>query len=86
MKRSTLITVFTFALAFSSASTAKACCYIPWLDPFAWLGFYGCGYGCGGGYGGMGGGYCGGYGGYAAPAYTGYRAPVYRNYVAPQMT
>ena len=66
MKRSTLTTILAFVLGISSASQASACLclpYIPFLDPFAWLGFYGCGGGynaCGCGYGG--GGYGGGYG------------------------
>lgn len=85
MKRSTVLTVLTLAMAFSSASTARACCYIPWLDPFAWLGFYGCGYGCGGGYGAWGGGYGGGYARYAPPVYNTYQPQVYSGYAAPQM-
>jgi hypothetical protein len=79
MKRTTQLTVLTFALTFMSATSAKACClpYIPWLDPFAWLGFYG----CGGGYGGTCGAGCG-YG-YQQPVYGGYQQPIYGGY-APQ--
>lgn len=64
MKRSTLTTILAFVLGISTASQASACLcipYIPFLDPFAWLGFYGCGGGGACGYGG--GGYAGGYGG-----------------------
>lgn len=59
MKRSTLTTILAFVLGISTASQASACLcipYIPFLDPFAWLGFYGCGGGYGGGCG-YGGGY-----------------------------
>lgn len=82
MKRTTLYLVAASFLLLGNAKQASACCYIPWLDPLAWLGFYGCGYnpwlaGCGGqcGYGGYGGGYGVNYG-YAQPTYTGY-APTY---------
>ena len=46
MKRSFLIMLVVLSATTSSAS---ACClpYIPWLDPFAWLGMHGCGNGCG---------------------------------------
>ena len=78
MKRTTQLTVLTFALTFLSATSANACCipYIPWLDPFAWLGFYGCG-GCYGGaaYGAA----------YQQPVYGGYQQPVYNSY-APAMS
>ena len=64
MKRTILYLVAASFLLMGNAKQASACCYIPWLDPFAWLGFYGCGYnpwmgGCGNqcGYGGYGGGY-----------------------------
>ena len=82
MKRTTLLTILTFAMALTSATPAKACLpYTPWLDPFAWLGFYGCGYGYGYGYGGC----CGGYGGYQAPVYSSYapQAPIMNYPVAP---
>ncbi|MEZ6122588.1 MAG: hypothetical protein R3C49_05355 [Planctomycetaceae bacterium] len=49
MKRSALLPILAFLMGISNASSASACMYIPWLDPFAWLGFYGCGYGYGGG-------------------------------------
>lgn len=65
MKRSTFSMILTFVLGISTAGQASACLclpYIPFLDPFAWLGFYGCGGGYGGGCGA--GGYGGGYGGY----------------------
>lgn len=86
MKRTTLYLVAASFLLLGNAKQASACCYIPWLDPLAWLGFYGCGPnpwmgGCGaqcsygGGYGGYGGGYGVNYG-YAQPTYTGY-APSY---------
>lgn len=45
MKRSVALFCMTFAFALSSASPASAC--LPWLDPLAWFGFYGCGYGYG---------------------------------------
>lgn len=86
MKRSTVTTILAFVLGISSATQASACLcipYIPFLDPFAWLGFYGCGGGCG---------YGGGYGGYgyapAAPSYGyggGYAPQSYAYPVAPQM-
>lgn len=80
MKRTALYLLAASFLLVGNAKQASACCYIPWLDPFAWLGFYGCGPNpwCGGG---CGSGYAG-YGmqypqyGYARPAYTGY-APTY---------
>ncbi|MEQ9409839.1 MAG: hypothetical protein RIK87_19035 [Fuerstiella sp.] len=75
MKRSTLIAVCSFVMVGTMASTTQACCYIPWLDPLAWLGFYGCGgYGpacCYGGYGGC----CPR--GYAPPMYGAYAPPAY---------
>lgn len=77
MKRPTLLTLLAFAFSFSAATTAQACVYIPWLDPLAWLGFYGCGSGCGYGYGGYGGyapGCC--YGGYGGGYSYGYQQPV----------
>lgn len=93
MKRSLCTTMLTIVLAFSTTSQASACClcipYIPWLDPFAWLGFYGCGggYSCGfswghsAGWGGGGWGYGYGYGGYAPPVYGyGARQPVMPSY------
>lgn len=84
MKRSSLIAAVTFALAITTATSAQACCYIPWLDPLAWLGFYGCGSGCGYGYGygGYAPGCCYG-GGYARPAYGAYPQPVYGGYAPP---
>jgi len=75
MKRSTYTMVLAFMLGISTASQASACLcipYIPWLDPFQWLGFYGCGGGYGGGgcgYGGCAGGYGGGYAPMATPSY-----------------
>ncbi|MEZ6130032.1 MAG: hypothetical protein R3C59_15215 [Planctomycetaceae bacterium] len=89
MKRSLFTALLTVVLTLTTASQASACLcipYIPWLDPFAWLGFYGCGGGCGWGYGG--GCYGGGYGcdyGYGAAGYGaypgyGYAPPVVPNY------
>ena len=84
MKRSITVGILTVFVGLSTASTSQACLYIPWLDPFAWLGFYG----CGGGYG------CGAYGGgcgYAAPSYGyGYQqqqayVPQVPVYSAPQI-
>ncbi|MCP4784977.1 MAG: hypothetical protein GY903_14815 [Fuerstiella sp.] len=63
MKRSTLLSIVTLAMAFSTANTAQACCLPYILNPFAWFGCYGCGYG-GNGYGGY-----GGHGGYGYGAY-----------------
>lgn len=68
MKRSSLIAVAALIVSLTTVNSAKACCYVPWLDPLAWLGFYGCGYGCCG---------HGGYGymppyAYAPPAYSAY--------------
>lgn len=83
MKRTTLYLVAASFLLLGNVKQASACCYIPWLDPLAWIGFYGCGpnpwmNGCGGqcGYGRYGGGYGANYG-YAQPVYTGY-APRYQ--------
>ena len=73
MKRSTFIAVATLVVSSFVASNAQACFYTPWLDPFAWFGFYG-----GHGYGGIGG--CGN--NCCAPAW---RQPVYRPYAAPVM-
>lgn len=72
MKRSVSIAILTVIVGLSTTASTQACLYIPWLDPFAWLGFYGCGgygYGCGPqtGYG------CGNYGGYGYGG--GYAAP-----------
>lgn len=48
MKRSLTLALLTLCVGLSTAKTTQACLYIPWLDPFAWMGFYGCGYGgCG---------------------------------------
>lgn len=48
MKRSFTLAILTIAVGLSTARSAQSCMYIPWLDPFAWMGFYGCGYGgCG---------------------------------------
>lgn len=80
MKRSSLIAVAALVISLTTATSAKACCYVPWLDPLAWLGFYGCGYGCcgHGGYGGY------GYGGYGyTPPYA-YAPPVYSAYAPAQ--
>ncbi len=78
MKRSTLLSIVTLAIAFSTANTAQACCLPYILNPFAWFGGYGCGYGYGyggAGYAGAGYGYGGyGYGGYQ-PSYGGGYAP-----------
>ena len=90
MKRNVLSTIFAATLALLSAAPANACClpYIPWLDPFAWLGLYGCGGCCGyGGYGGYGygcgNGCYGGYG-YGMPSYGyGYQAMPMNYPVAP---
>ena len=75
MRRITQLTVLTFAALLLTTSSVQACCipYIPWLDPFAWLGFYGCGGGCG----------C--YGGYQQPVYGGYQQPIYSGAYVPQM-
>lgn len=43
MKRMALYLVAASFLVLSNTKQASACCYIPWLDPLAWLGFYGCG-------------------------------------------
>ncbi|MCA9018211.1 MAG: hypothetical protein KDA77_23015, partial [Planctomycetaceae bacterium] len=87
IRRLLMAAVFTTTIGLSTP--VQACCipYIPWLDPFAWLGFYGCGWGCCGygggcgygGYGGYGGGYGGYGGGYAyGPGYGyGYAPPAY---------
>lgn len=93
MKRTALYLVAASFLLLGNAKQASACCYIPWLDPLAWIGFYGCGpnpwmSACGGGQCGYGGynqayrGY-----GYAQPTYTGY-APSYpaMNYQAAPAT
>lgn len=76
MTRSLKTLFLTVCIAMTTASSANACIYIPWLDPFAWLGLYGNGYG---GYGGCYGGGCQGYGGgYGYPGYgAGYQAPLY---------
>lgn len=48
MKRILTLTILTICAGLSTAQSSQACMYIPWLDPFAWMGFYGCGYGgCG---------------------------------------
>ena len=44
MKRSILLSALTFSMMMSMAASAQACFYIPWLDPFAWMGMRGCGY------------------------------------------
>lgn len=80
-----LVATVALVSSLGLAAPANACLpYIPWLDPFAWMGFYGCG---GYGYGGYGGYGCcntGGYGyGYGyAPYQAGYSytpryAPAY---------
>jgi len=62
----------TLVILLSTATTTQACLYTPWLAPFAWLGFHGCG-GCAGGYQTY---------GYQQPVYSGYQQPMY---AAPQM-
>ena len=71
MKRSVSIAILTVIVGLSTTASTQACLYIPWLDPFAWLGFYGCG-GYGNGCGPQTGYGCGNYGGYG---YSGYAAP-----------
>ncbi|MEP3477949.1 MAG: hypothetical protein ABJZ55_01760 [Fuerstiella sp.] len=76
MKRTALYLVAASFLLLGNAKQASACCYIPWLDPLAWMGFYGCGpnpwmSGCGTGQCGYGGGYRANYG-YAQPSYNSY--------------
>ena len=80
MKRSTLLSIVTLVILFSTTNTASACCLPCLLNPFAWFGCYGCGYG---GYGAGYGGYGAGYGGYGA-GYGGYGAGYGGGY-APQM-
>lgn len=85
MKRTALYLVAASFLLLGNAKPASACFYIPWLDPLAWMGFYGCGPnpwmgGCGVGQCGYGG-YSGGYGasyGYAQPSYNSYPAINYQ--------
>ncbi len=73
MKRTTSIAAMTLIVLCSTASTSHACFCMPWLNPFNWLGFHGCG-----NYGGC------GYQtyGYQQPIYSGYQQPMY---AAPQM-
>lgn len=80
MKRSITVGILTVFVGLSTASSSQACLYIPWLDPFAWLGFYGCGNGYGCGAGGVG--YAPSYGyGYGQQQAYVPQAPVY---AAPQ--
>lgn len=83
MKRSITVAILTVIVGLSTSATSQACLYIPWLDPFAWLGFYGCGgygYGCGPqtGYG------CGNYG-YGASSYAAPRAYAPQPMYAPSV-
>lgn len=80
MKRTTLYLVAASFLFLGNVKQATACCYMPWLDPLAWMGFYGCGPNpwlnpCGGQCG-YGGGYAANYG-YAQPSYASYYTPSY---------
>lgn len=43
MKRSPLFAVAVLAVSTLFTPSASACCLLPWLDPLAWVGFYGCG-------------------------------------------
>ncbi|MCR9199174.1 MAG: hypothetical protein NXI04_11045 [Planctomycetaceae bacterium] len=78
MKRFLTITILTICAGLSTAQSSQACMYIPWLDPFAWMGFYGCGYG-GCGYNPCGYGGCNNYG--VMPQVYAPQAPLY---AAPQ--
>lgn len=84
MTRQFFLRLTAFLLLATFASSASACCLLPFLNPFAWCG-YGCGTGCyGAGYGysawspwygsGYGGGCCG-YGGYGG--YQSYSGSIY---------
>ena len=74
MKRTFFTAAMTLVVILSTAATSQACLCLPWLNPFAWLGFHGCGYGgCGGGYQTY---------GYQQPMYGAYQLPIY---AAPQM-
>jgi hypothetical protein len=42
MKRSLTLSCLTLTILACTTQTASAC--LPWLDPFAWFGLYGCGY------------------------------------------
>ena len=80
-----LTIALTLIASLGLSTPAKACLpYIPWLDPFAWMGFYGCGnYG----YGGYGGGCYNSYGYGYAPYATGYNyAPGYTAPMAAPLT
>lgn len=85
MKRTALYFVAASFLLLGNVKQASACFYIPWLDPLAWIGFYGCGPNpwinschtgrCG--YTGYNGFYQPGFQSYAAPTYSGF-APSYQ--------